>query len=173
MNEVEPVEELFPRMLEKFNESPRGWRVLSTPRGEMLFVGTDTSYQVKAIPLGPKKFTGAGIEIPNPGKAFDAFTRTPEYGLRPLESADLRNLVEAMQDPSLTSKHLQEIIRRDPIAPRDIDPNLENPLLTGPVLTRPDLSSLGGELGMSQKRLNEYAQEQFRKRYPMRAGMYF
>ncbi|MBD3405965.1 MAG: hypothetical protein GF411_07555 [Candidatus Lokiarchaeota archaeon] len=173
MNEVEPVEDLFPRILEKFNEHPRGWRVLSTPHGEMLFVGTDTSFQVKAIPLGPKKFTGAGMEISSPRKVIDTLRRTPEYGLRPLKRVDLQKLMASMENPSLTSEHLQEIIQRAPIAPHEINPELENPFLTGPVLTRPDLSSISTEIGTSQKRLDEYARENFRKRYPMRAGMYF
>ncbi|MBN2230321.1 MAG: hypothetical protein JW779_12100, partial [Candidatus Thorarchaeota archaeon] len=171
--DIEPADEIVPRILTQYSKSPRGWRVLSTPRGEMLVVGPDSAFQLKLISLNPMEFTGAGIELTDSNAAIDRLRTSPEYGLRPLDTIDIQNLLESMTDPVSSRTHLESIIQRDPILPRELEKVSADHLLTGPVFTRPDLGSMSPEILKIQDSLERSAQSIFKKRYPMRAGMYF
>lgn len=173
MTDIEPVDKIVPRIMEQISDSPKGWRVLNTPRGEMLVLGPENAFQLQLISLNPQEFTGAGVELDSPAKALRSLRSTPDFGLRPLDEPDIMSLVESLGDPSKTSSLLRSIISRDPISPIDIGNARVNPLLSGPVLTRPDLGSLDPSIAKLQKSLESSAQRIFRERYPMRAGMYF
>ncbi|MFW9977664.1 MAG: hypothetical protein ACFFEJ_06250 [Candidatus Thorarchaeota archaeon] len=173
MTDIEPADEIVPRILSQYSKSPRGWRVLSTPRGEMLVVGPDSAFQLKLISLNPMEFTGAGIELSDSNAAIDRLRESPEYGLRPLDNLDIQKLLESMTDPAASRLHLESIIQRDPIVPKDIERTSAEHLLTGPVFTRPDLGSISPDVLKIQDSLERSAQSIFKKRYPMRAGMYF
>jgi len=159
--------------MKQYSESPRGWRVLNTPLGEMLVVGPDSAFQLKIIPLNPLEFTGAGAELPESNSVIDSIRSSPEYGLRGLAQAELEAILESMINPSVASSPISSIIQRDPLLPEDIERGNIDHFLTGPVLTRPDLSNLGPEVLRMRESLERSANKVFRKRYPMRAGMYF
>ena len=173
MPEVEPADEIVPRIMKQYTDSPRGWRVLNTPVGEMLVVGPDTAFQLKIIPLNPVEFTGAGVELPESNSVIDSIRTSPEYGLRGLAQVELQAILESMVNPTQSPSPLGEIIRRAPMLPDDIEKSTADHILTGPVLTRPDLSNLGPEVLRMRETLDRSANKVFRKRHPMRAGMYF
>ena len=173
LTDIEPADEIVPRILSEYSKSPRGWRVLSTPHGEMLVVGPDSAFQLKLISLNPMEFTGAGIELSDSNDAIDRLRASPEYGLRPLDNLDIQRLVESMTNPAQSRLQLESIIQRDPILPKDIEKSTAEHLLTGPVFTRPELGSMSPEILKIQDSLERSAQSIFKKRYPMRAGMYF
>ncbi len=172
MTDIEPADEIVPRILKQYSKSPRGWRVLSTPRGEMLVVGPESTFQLKLISLNPMEYTGAGIEITDSNSAIDRLRASPEYGLRPLDSMDIQKLIESLSDPASSRTHLESIIQRDPIIPKDLEKTSVDHLLTGPVFTRPDLGSMSPDILKLQDSLDKSAQRIFKKQYPMRAGMY-
>ncbi|MHA1638277.1 MAG: hypothetical protein ACTSUO_09215 [Candidatus Thorarchaeota archaeon] len=173
MTDIEPIDKIFPRILERISDSPRGWRVLNTPKGEMLFLGPKNAFQLKTISLSPYEFTGAGVEIENPGKALKSLRSSPEFGLRPLHEPDISSLVESMDNPLKTNSLLQSIISRAPMSPADVGKTGAEHLISGPVLRRPDLQLLDPTITKLQRTLDNSAQRIFRERYPMRAGMFY
>ena len=173
MPDIEPMDDILPRILKQYSAEPRGWRVMSTPRGEMLVVGTESTFQLKLIPLSPYRFTGAGIELSEPSKVLEKIRSTPEYGFRPLQESDIQSLVSTLSEPKKTRLQLQRILTRSPLSLSDLAGESVDHLLTGPVLTRPDLGTLGPEMLRSSDILEHHALREFRRRYPERAGMFF
>ena len=173
MTKAEPVEEILSRIQSMYAEKPRGWRVMSTPRGDMLVLGPDSAFQLKMIPLNPQEFTGAGIELPNPQAALDSVKSSPEFGLRPLSDRDFEQIIQSLIQPDIARPSLESIIRRAPMSPLDLNSIKSSHLLTGPILARPDLASLSPEMSKLTSMLDKEAEKTFRERYPMRAGMYF
>ncbi len=146
---------------------------MSTPVGDMLVVGRDSAFPLKLIPLNPREYTGAGTELPESNDVTDSIRTSPEFGFRNLAQTDIEALVESMSKPELVQQQLQDILRRDPLLPAEIEKGGINHLLTGPVLTRPNLQGLGPDILKLRSSLERSANRVFRKKYPMRAGMYF
>ncbi len=173
MPEIEPADEIVPRILKRYSESPRGWRVMSTPVGDMLVVGNDSAFQLRIIPVNPHEVTGAGTELPESNDVIDSIRTSPEFGSRNLTQTDIEALIESMSNPAQIQQHLHDILHRDPLLPAEIERGNIDHLLHGPVLTRPDLSGLGPDILSVRRSLERSANRVFRKKYPMRAGMYF
>jgi len=172
VTESEPADGIVQRILEQYSDRPRGWRVMSTPRGEMLVIGPESAFQLKLIPLNPFEFTGAGVEIPNPDGVLDTMKSTPEFGFRALSEEDVKGLFDALSDPQSSRLSIQSIIKRTPVSLEQLSHAKGGHFLSGPVLTRPDLGSLGPDVLKTQVSLDRAADELFRKRYPMRSGMF-
>jgi hypothetical protein len=170
---IEPADEIVPRILKRYSESPRGWRMMSTPVGDMLVVGQDSAFQLRIIPINPREYTGAGTELPESNDVIDRMRTSPEFGSRNLTQTDIETLVESMSNPAQIQQHLHDILHRNPLLPTEIDKGGIDHLLTGPVLTRPDLDGLGPDVLNLRRSLERSANRVFRKKYPMRAGMYF
>ncbi|MFW9967468.1 MAG: hypothetical protein ACFFEA_09975 [Candidatus Thorarchaeota archaeon] len=146
---------------------------MTTPRGEMLVVGPDSAFQLKLISLNPFEFVGSGTEVRDTNSVVKSVRSTPEFGFRPLTDTDIQGFIAAFGDPLGVQSKLHDIIKRAPVSSSELGSGSIDHILSGPVLTRPDLSSLGGDLKTVQDRLDKSAMSVFRKRYPMRAGMYF
>ncbi len=173
MTDPEPAEDIVPRILEQYSERPRGWHIMNTPRGEVLVLSSDSAFQLKLIPLNPREFTGAGVELPESNDTVDSIRTSPEFGLRPLSEADLQGIVSSMSGGDQSARQeVSEILSRTPLSIEDLSSNQSSHILRGPVLTRPDLGSLSPDILKMQMALDRSAQKTFRKRYPMRAGMY-
>jgi hypothetical protein len=172
VTDPEPAEEIVPRILEQYSERPRGWHIMNTPRGEVLVLSSDSAFQLKLIPLNPREFTGAGIELPESNDIVDSIRTSPEFGLRPVSETDLQGIAQSIQTNQDARQEIGEILSRTPLSIEDLSSNQSSHILRGPVLTRPDLGSLSPEILKMQMSLDKSAQKTFRKRYPMRAGMY-
>jgi len=81
VTDIEPVDKIVPRIMEQISDSPKGWRVLNTPRGEMLVLGPENAFQLQLISLNPQEFTGAGVELDSPAKALRSLRSTPDLDL--------------------------------------------------------------------------------------------
>ena len=92
MTDPEPAEKIVPRILKQYSERPRGWHIMNTPRGEVLVLSSDSAFQLKLIPLNPREFTGAGVELPESNDIVDSIRTSPEFGLRPLSEVDLQGI---------------------------------------------------------------------------------
>jgi hypothetical protein len=138
----------------------------------MMVIGPESAFQLKLIPLNPFEFTGAGVEISSPGTALETLKSAPEFGFRALSEADVKDLFEALSDPSSNRFSVQSIIKRAPMSLEEMGHAQGGHFLSGPVLTRPDLGSLGPDILKTQVSLDRDADELFRKRYPHRAGMF-
>ena len=172
MTDPEPAEEIVPRILKQYAERPRGWHIMNTPRGEVLVLSSDSAFQLKLIPLSPREFTGAGVELPESNDIVDSIRTSPEFGLRPITETDLQGIANSMKGDESARQEIGGILSRTPLSLEDLSSNQSSHILRGPVLQRPDLGSLSPELLRMQLTLNKSAQKTFRKRYPMRAGMY-
>jgi hypothetical protein len=175
VTDPEPAETIVPRIVREYTEHPRGWHIMNTPLGEVLVLSPDSAFQLKLISLNPYEFTGAGIEIPRSNKTIEEIRSSPEFGLRPIDEVDLQSILNALGSPRGTSPEIQEILKRAPVSLEDLSGNEKTAshILRGPVLMRPDLSSLSPEFLKMQMNLDRSAQQVFRKRHPMRAGIYF
>jgi len=145
---------------------------MSTPRGEMLILSSDSAFQLKLIQLNPFEFTGAGVELPESSETADSIRSSPEFGLRPLNETDLQGLINTLTGSAEPSISLGDILKRTPRSIDDMSLKASH-VLRGPVLTRPDLGSLSPEILKRQLSLDRSADKIFRRKYPMRAGMYF
>ncbi|TFG99328.1 hypothetical protein E4H12_03135 [Candidatus Thorarchaeota archaeon] len=172
MTDPEPVEEIVPRILKQYSERPRGWHIMNTPRGEVLVLSSDSAFQLKLIPLNPQEFTGAGVELPESNDIVESIRSSPEFGLRPLSESDLLGIAQSMGADKGAGEEIGEILSRTPLSLEDLSSNQSSLILRGPVLTRPDLGSLSPDILKMQMVVDRSAQKTFRKRYPMRAGMY-
>lgn len=172
MNEPESAEVIVPRILTRYSERSRGWHIMNTPRGEVLVLSSDSAFQLKLIPLSPREFTGAGVELPESNDIVDSIRASPEYGLRPISEMDLQAIASSISEDQGARQQIGEILSRTPLSLEDLSSNQSSHILSGPVLTRPDLGSLSPEMLKMQMVLDKSAQRTFRKRYPMRAGMY-
>jgi len=146
---------------------------MSTPRGEMLVLSSDSAFQLKLIPLNPYEFTGAGVELPESCDTVETIRSSPEFGLRPLSESDLRGIMNSVTGEGGPKLSLEDILKRTPRSIEDISVDAPSPILRGPVLMRPDLGSLSPEILKRQISLDRSAEQTFRKRFPERAGMYF
>ncbi|MFW9846256.1 MAG: hypothetical protein ACFFD6_05890 [Candidatus Thorarchaeota archaeon] len=173
MTKIEPAEDIVPRILQQYSDHPRGWRVMTTPRGEMLVVGPDSAFQLKIISLNPFEFVGSGTEIKDASRAIKSVRSTPEFGFRPLTQSDLQSIVNAVGNPQEVQSQLRNIILRAPVSSSELQSSSIDHILSGPVLTRPELSSLGGDVLKVQSQLEKSAMSIFRKRYPMRSDMFY
>lgn len=162
----------MPRILKQYSERPRGWHIMSTPRGEMLVLSSDSVFQLKLIPLNPYEYTGAGVELPESSDVADEIRASPEFGLRPLDETDLQGIINSLTGSSEPSTNIGDILKRTPRSLEDLS-TIDTHVLRGPVLTRPDLGSLSPEVLRRQLSLDRSAEKTFRRRYPERAGMYF
>ncbi|MEM2141822.1 MAG: hypothetical protein QXS20_07465 [Candidatus Thorarchaeota archaeon] len=172
MTSPEPIEEIVPRILKNFSASPRGWRVIQTPTGEVLISGPESSYQLKLIPLDPFRFTGAGIEIDNADRGPDWFNSSPEFGVRPLSDRDVSALLGTIADPDSFLPRIQRLFQRPPVSPSSTELQDVSHVITGPVISRPNLTDVVSVSEEVQELLEHSATRIFRERYPMRAGMY-
>jgi hypothetical protein len=145
---------------------------MSTPRGEMLVLSSDSAFQLKLIPINPYEFTGAGVELPESCDTVETIRSSPEFGLRPLSESDLHGILNSItgEGPKLG---LDDILKRVPQSIDDISADTPSPILRGPVLMRPDLGSLSPEILKRQISLDRSAERTFRRRFPERAGMFF
>lgn len=172
MTDPEPIEKIMPRILKQYSERPRGWHIMSTPRGEMLVLSSDSAFQLKLIPLNPYEYTGAGVELPESSETAESIRASPEFGLRPLDETDLQGIINSLSGSSEPSLSISDILKRTPQSIEDLSSKASH-ILRGPVLTRPDLGSLSPEVLKRQISLDRTADRTFRRHYPERAGMYF
>ena len=170
LKKAEPVDDLVPRILQQYSEKPRGWRVMSTPTGDMLVLGPESAFQLKLISVNPTSVTGAGIEIPDTDKAFERVRATPEFGFRPISNTDIQDIIKALNHPEIARPQVDAILQRTPLPLTELKGS--DSILSGPVLTRPNLSSLSPEIMKTQLSLDRIAWKHFSERYPMRAGMF-
>ncbi len=173
MPDVEPIDSLLPRIMDMYSDNPAGWRAISTPKGDMIISSPKAAFQLKAISLNPREFTGAGIELADSPSIMKNIEKSPDFGLRPIHMTDLEGLMKSLHNPEDAQAQLRGIINRAPVSTRDLSGNDISHILSGPVFTRPDLHSLSPEISRTQSTLEKSARKIFEEKYPFRAGMYF
>lgn len=170
---AEPIELVIERILGQYNRKPEGWSVLTDQRGNVLVLGPGLGYRLKLIPLNPQEYTGVGARIRGSEEIQKIVEGIPSYGFRPLSREETRRLLEGVQQGgALQDKLIEKLLGTKPVPTWELQERRPEAILSGPVIAHPDLSAISRGQEELEKRLAVEAMKLFRKRYPLRAGIY-
>ncbi|MFQ6077453.1 MAG: hypothetical protein ACE5Z5_15210, partial [Candidatus Bathyarchaeia archaeon] len=136
-------------------------------------IGPSEAYSLKLVPLSPQKYTGVGIRLEEPASLRQIKERIPPAGLRPLSQRDIQRLLTSIKRSREPEKELIfRILEREPMSTRTIEEIRPQALMTGPVIAHPDIGAISERQRELQQKLAYEADKLFRRRYPLRAGIY-
>jgi hypothetical protein len=171
--DVEPIRRITEKILSQYNRRPKGWSVLADQRGNVLVLGPGSSYWLRLIWLNPREYTGAGIKVDDPEKMRRIVEGTPSYGLRPLPRGSVQKLLRAVQRNGRVEGSLAEkLLSITPVSTRELKKRSPGAILSGPIITHRDLGAISEGQRRLERKLALEAEKLFRKRYPLRSGIY-
>lgn len=170
--QAEPLDSLLKEILNRYNESPGGWRIFADAKGNMLVLGPGTGYRLKLLSLNPAEVTGVGVDISSeeaPGMPLDV----PSYGYRPLSHVDVVQLFSSLRRNAPMPQGLVDgLLGIKPVPTWDLKGESPHGVLTGPIIAHPDLASISRGQRELDAKLTLEADRLFRTKYPFRAGIY-
>ncbi len=170
---MEPIRRLTEEIINQYNRKPTGWSVLVDRRGNIIILGPSSSYWLRLIWLNPHKYTGVGIRIDSPREIREMVEGTPPYGLRPLPKGSVRRLVGAIRrNDRLEASFIKRLLNITPVSTIELRERRPEAVLGGPVITHRDLSIISEGQRKLERKLALEAERLFRKRYPLRSGIY-
>jgi hypothetical protein len=168
----EPIDQVIERIMNLYNENPRGWNVLIDRKGNILVLGPRTGYKLHLISINPQEYTGVGVKIQGLEEIREALKSTPSYGFRPLTRHRMKRLLNSIKQDGLIKEELiRELFRVKPIPTGELQGRTEA-ILSGPIITHPDLSAVSKGQRELEARLTVEAEKLFRMKYPSRARIY-
>lgn len=169
----EELEQLTQEIKQRYDQNPKGWSIFTDNKANVVVVGPSEAYSLKLVPLSPQKYTGVGVRLEEPKSLKRIRKRIPSAGLRPLSQRDIQKLLTSIQHSREPKNELiGRILEREPMSTRTIEEIRPQALMTGPVIAHPDLGTISERQRELQRKLAYEADKLFRKRYPMRAGIY-
>lgn len=169
---VEPIEKISRRILAQYDKNPENWVVLADSRNNLLVLGPDGGFRLKMLPLGPHKQLGVGAEVDISTDLQEIRKESSSYGFRPLSMEKARRLLTAIQQKNLERGYLKNLLGVSPVSTVDLRKMRPEMVLSGPVILHPDLSAISDSQKRLEKKLRIEADNLFRKKYPLRAGIY-
>jgi hypothetical protein len=124
------------------------------------------------LPLGPQKQLGVGTEVDVSTDLREIMKETSPYGFRPLSMEKARGLLTAIQQENLGRSYLKNLLGVSPVSTIDLKKIRPEMVLSGPVILHPNLSAISDGQKELEKKLRIEADRLFRKKYPLRAGIY-
>lgn len=171
--DVEPIRRITKDILSQYNKRPKGWSVLADQKGNVLVLGPSSSYWLRLIWLNPHEYTGAGIKVDDPEEMRRIVEGTPSYGFRPLPKGSVQKLLRAVQRNGRVESSLAEkLLSITPVSTRELQKRSPSAILSGPIITHRDLSTISEGQRKLERKLTLEAEKLFRKRYPLRSGIY-
>jgi hypothetical protein len=168
----EPIEAVIKRIMIRYNENPRDWRVLIDNRGNALVLGPESSYKLRFIHINPYEYTGVGVTIRGLEELRENLRTIPSYGFRPLTKDRTKKFLESIQNQeSIKEKLVRDLFKINPVPTQKLRDETAT-ILSGPIITHPDLSSISKEQRKLEARLTMEAERLFRVKYPSRARIY-
>ena len=168
----EPIETVIKRIMTRYNENPRDWRVLIDKRGNALVLGPESGYKLRFIHINPQEYTGVGVKIRGLEEIQENLRDVPSYGFRPLTKERTKTFLEGMQKQDAQKEaFVRDLFKIHPVPTQKVPLETEA-ILSGPIITHPDLGSISREQRKLDARLNLEAERLFRLKYPARARMY-
>ncbi|MFW6110837.1 MAG: hypothetical protein ACOC6H_02245 [Thermoproteota archaeon] len=173
MADVEPIEPLMGKIMDRYNKRPEGWKVLTDNKGSVLILGPKTGYRLRLIPLNPQEYTGVGTKIGKTGEIRDAVQGIPSYGFRPLSSNQTKRLFRTIKEKGAARNRVaSELLGSRPVPTWQLKQSKPKAVLTGPVINHPQLNTISRRQQELEKKLSTEAYKLFKKRHPGRAEIY-
>jgi len=171
--DVESIRKITEEILSQYNRKPEGWSVLVDQRGNVVVLGPSSGYWLKLIWLNPNEYTGAGIKVDDPEEMRRMVEGTPSYGLRPLSKGSVQKLLAAVQRTGRVEGSLaKRLLSMPPVSTSELEERRPDAVLSGPIISHPDLRAISEGQRSLERKLDLEAEKLFRKRYPLRSGMY-
>lgn len=168
---TEPIESLMLKIMNRYNNQPEGWSVLTDYKGNLLVLGPNDGYMLRMIPINPEEHIGVGVKIDNPQEIRRFVNGAPPYGFRPLSTGQTKKLLNGFRQRE-QHKLVSEILERRPLSIPELQKKKPRVVLGGPFLRHPDLSTISENQRMLEAKLKIESERLFRKRYPLRASIY-
>ena len=169
----EPVEQITRRILDQYNRHPEGWSVLVDSKGDVLVIGPSVGYRLKLVPLSPREYTGVGVRLGRSKGLQKMAKNIPAYGFRPLSREETRDLLSAIhQRGRPADKRIKKLLEMKPVPTWEIDEGRPEAVMTGPLVAHPNLSAISKSQRELEAKLAVEADKLFRRKYPLRAGIY-
>lgn len=174
MADVEPIESLMGKIMNRYNKKPEGWKVLTNHKGSVLILGPKSGYRLRALPINPREYTGVGVKINKTRKIRNAIKEVPSYGFRPISQKQTKQLFTTLRqkDKARHNKITSEILGRKPVPTGQLKQHNPKAVLTGPVITHPRLNAISEKQRKLERKLSTEAYKLFRKKHPGRAEIY-
>lgn len=170
---IKPLDQITRRILEQYDKSPEGWSVLSDSKGNVIILGPRSRYRLKLIPLSPNEYTGVGVGMEKSERITRMVEGASPFGFRPVSRQEAKELFGAMSQAGRVDRRvIQGLLGRRPISIKEIMEIKPETLLGGPVIAHPDLSSISRRQRELDEKLAREAEKLFRRKYPLRAGIY-
>lgn len=169
---VEPIEKISKRILIQYDKNPESWAVLADRRSNLLVLGPDGGFRLKILSLGPHKQIGVGAEVDLSTDLREIMKESSSYGFRPLSMEKARGLLTAIQRGNLKRSHVKNLLGASPVSTVDLQKMKPEMVLSGPVMLHPNLSTISNGQKELEEKLTIEADKLFRKKYPLRAGIY-
>jgi len=171
--DAEPVGRVTEEILSQYNRRPKGWSVLADQRGNVFVLGPSSSYWLRLIWVNPYEYTGVGIKVDDSEKMRSIVEGAPSYGLRPLPRGSIQKILRAFQrNGSVEGGLAEELLSIKPVSTGELQKRRPDAVLSGPIITHRDLSAISEGQRRLERRLALEAEKLFRKKYPLRSGMY-
>ncbi|MFW6117556.1 MAG: hypothetical protein ACOC6G_03130 [Thermoproteota archaeon] len=173
MADIEPIEPLMSKIMDRYNQTPEGWKVLTDHKGSVIILGPKAGYRLRLIPLNPQQYTGVGTKIGKTGEIRDAVENVPSYGFRPLSNRQTKMLFNTIRQKGKTNHRVAaELLGSKPVPTWQLKESKAKSVLTGPVITHPHLNTISQKQRELEQKLSTEAYKLFNKKYPGRAQIY-
>ncbi|MEM3447922.1 MAG: hypothetical protein QXP38_03440 [Nitrososphaerota archaeon] len=171
--EIKALEESVKEILEGYNKRPKGWQFLSDPLGNILALGPEVGYRIKLMMINPNESLGVGVKIQDVEPLRRSIGVKFDSGFRPLDHDLSKTLISAVSENRITDLAvINKILQIDPVPIHELERKDLGAVLGGPFLTHPDLRSISRSQLELDAKLSAELDKLFRKRYPLRAGIY-
>lgn len=169
---TESIESLMPKIMNRYNNQPEGWSVLTDHKGNLLVLGPNDGYMLRMIAINPQEHTGVGMKIDNPQEIRRFVNGSPSYGFRPLSTGQTKKLLNGFRQGEKQHRLVSELLERKPLSIPELQKKKPKVVLGGPFISHPDLSTISENQRLLEAKLKIESEKLFRKRYPLRASIY-
>ena len=169
---TESIESLMPKIVNRYNNQPEGWSVLTDLKGNLLVLSPVDGYMLRMIPINPQEHTGVGVKIDNFQEMRSFVKGAPSYGFRPLSTVQTQKLLNGFLQKKKHGRIISELLERKPLSIPELYKTKPKVVLGGPFLRHPDLSTISENQRMLEAKLKIECEKLFRKKYPLRASIY-
>jgi hypothetical protein len=168
---TEPIEYLMLKIMNRYNNQPEGWSVLTDYKGNLLVLGPNDGYMLRMIAINPQEHTGVGVKIDNPQEIRRFVNGSPSYGFRPLSTRQTKKLLNGFHRGE-QHRLVSELLEKKPLSIPELQKKKPKVVLGGPFIRHPDLSTISENQRLLEAKLKIESEKLFRKRYPLRASIY-
>jgi len=158
----------------RYSVDPEGWQVLygknQAGSSDLIVVHGSDMWIIKENPVNPYQSIGLGAKARlREGEEIKSFSHY-SFGLRPLPSEQMQELMLRLVSGKSTWKVMREIMAIKPSSPRDI----RSPVVVqGPVVySQKPIEVISETHRELSEKLDEELEKLLYKRYPERMGMY-